>query len=491
MFQVQDILDRDYTAPDGVKLEGWWFGPPPNDTISSFEWTGEWTVTYETFRDMGGAFMVALVLIYILVVWEFGNFRIPALIMAPIPLTLLGIIPMHAIMGAEFTATSMIGWIALAGIIVRNSILLVDYSVHEVRRGTPVAEAVIRACKTRTRPIMITALALVAGSSVIFTDPIFQGMAISLASGVMVSTILTLIVIPLGCIKASKSLCEVAAAGFIPTEAIPTMPDQPAVPVAEAAPKAYKTPLWLTIWSKLVGGVMVVFYLVRGIFLLLGQLFKRKQSAPPPPPPTPASPPATPTAGSATPTGTPSPGTPAPGGTPTPAPVAGQVGAQAGSSDEDTEESLAEPPVKAEKSPKVSKKSESGTVADAEEGLEPDQAVASAPRKVRVKAGTGKKTGAVSRAEASPVKRKRVAGNKAVAKKVPPKSRVKSKAVKQTASTRSEPEMLSGSQQTQDDVVENQVPEASPTPRDNPRTPGKGGRRGIRLKNVGDNGGME
>lgn len=338
---------------------------------------------------------------------------------------------------------------------------------------------------------MITALALVAGSSVIFTDPIFQGMAISLASGVMVSTILTLIVIPLGCIKASKSLCDVAAAGFTPTEAIPTMPDQPAAPVAEAAPKAYKTPLWLTIWSKLVGGVMVVFYLVRGIFLLLAQLFKRKQSAPPPPPPTPASPPATPTAGGAAPTGTPSPGTPAPGGTPTPASVAGQVGAQAGSSDEDTEESLAEPPVKAEKSPKVSKKSESGAVAAAEEGLEPDQAVASAPRKVRVKAGTGKKTGAVSRAEASPVKRKRVAGTKAVAKKAPPKSRVKSKAVKQTASTRSEPEMLSGSQQTQDDVVENQAPKASPTPRDKPRTPGKGGRRGIRLKNVGDNGGME
>ena len=213
MLQIQDILGRDYVTPDGVKLDGYWLGPPPDDTISSFEWTGEWTVTFETFRDMGAAFIVALVLIYILVVWEFGNFRIPALIMAPIPLTLLGIIPMHAIMGAEFTATSMIGWIALAGIIVRNSILLVDFSIHEVRRGTPVAEAVIRSCKTRTRPIMITALALVAGSSVIFTDPIFQGMAISLASGVMVSTILTLIVIPLGCIKASKALCEVAAAG--------------------------------------------------------------------------------------------------------------------------------------------------------------------------------------------------------------------------------------------------------------------------------------
>jgi hypothetical protein len=175
---------------------------------------------------------------------------------------------------------------------------------------------------------------------------------------------------------------------------------------------------------------------------------------------------------------------------PTPAPVAGRVGAQAGSSDEETEESIAEPPVKAEKSPEASKKPESGTVAAAEAGLEPEQAVAPSPRKVRIKAGTGKKIGAVSRAKASPVRRKPVAGNKAVAKKVPPRSSVKSEAVKQTAST-PEPEMLSVSQQTQDDVVESQAPEASPTPRDKPRTPGKGGRRGIRLKNVGDNGGME
>ena len=232
MFQVQDILANEYTAPDGVKVDAFWFKPPPDDTVSSIEWTGEWTVTFETFRDMGAAFMVALVLIYILVVWEFGNFRIPALIMAPIPLTLLGIIPMHAIMGAEFTATSMIGWIALAGIIVRNSILLVDFAIHEIQRGVPVAEAVIRSCKTRTRPIMITALALVCGSSVIFTDPIFQGMAISLASGVMVSTILTLIVIPLGCIKASRSLCEVAAVG--------NDLDPAALMASEAAPMAAK-----------------------------------------------------------------------------------------------------------------------------------------------------------------------------------------------------------------------------------------------------------
>ncbi|MES9904125.1 MAG: efflux RND transporter permease subunit, partial [Sedimenticola sp.] len=244
MFQVQDLLaDHDYAAPDGVKLheggmmkDGFhWFSPPSDDTTTSIEWTGEWTVTFETFRDMGGAFMVALVLIYILVVWEFGNFRIPALIMAPIPLTLLGIIPAHAILGAEFTATSMIGWIALAGIIVRNSILLVDFAVHEIQRGIPVTEAVIRSCKTRTRPIIITALALVCGSGVILTDPIFQGMAISLASGVLVSTILTLVVIPLGCINASRSLCEVAAVGYdggnvpLPEEVVPA-PRAPAMP---------------------------------------------------------------------------------------------------------------------------------------------------------------------------------------------------------------------------------------------------------------------
>lgn len=275
MFQIKDAMDAaDYKAPDGVVPEAYWIGPPPHDRYSSWEWSGEWTVTYETFRDMGAAFMVALVFIYILVVWEFGNFRIPLVIMAPIPLTLLGIIPAHLIMfnlglGGEFTATSMIGWIALAGIIVRNSILLVDFSIHEVQKGVPVAESVIRACKTRTRPIMITALALVAGSSVIFTDPIFQGMAISLASGVLVSTILTLVVIPLGCVAASKDLLEVAA-----TTAAST--GMPMVPATEAGArkmlrdeKKTKASILVTTWNYLVEGITLGFYLVRGIFLLI------------------------------------------------------------------------------------------------------------------------------------------------------------------------------------------------------------------------------
>jgi hypothetical protein len=249
---------------------------------------------------MGAAFMVALVLIYVLVVWEFGNFRIPALIMAPIPLTLLGIIPMHAIMGAEFTATSMIGWIALAGIIVRNSILLVDFSIHEVQRGVPVKEAVIRSCKTRTRPIMITALALVAGSSVIFTDPIFQGMAISLASGVMVSTILTLVVIPLGCIKAERALCQVAAAGCAPGTPLPEAILAVTAPVEQAVAPARKSSfsfsnLLLTVWAKVAGALMMVFYAIRGIFLLLGQMVSKPARPAPAPAPVaakPAAPPA-------------------------------------------------------------------------------------------------------------------------------------------------------------------------------------------------------
>ncbi len=207
MFDVIDSL-QDYVAPDGVSLEGTWTGPPETDTVSGFEWGGEWTVTYETFRDMGMAFAAAIILIYMLVVMEFGNFSLPAVIMAPIPLTLVGIIPGHWLFGAEFTATSMIGFIALAGIIVRNSILLVDFTKREVEEGRPVTDSVLLACKARTRPIVVTALALVGGSGVIIFDPIFKGMAISLAFGVLVSTVLTLVIIPLGAITVRKSFAE-------------------------------------------------------------------------------------------------------------------------------------------------------------------------------------------------------------------------------------------------------------------------------------------
>uniref|UniRef100_UPI0034DE6A38 efflux RND transporter permease subunit n=1 Tax=Candidatus Thiodubiliella endoseptemdiera TaxID=2738886 RepID=UPI0034DE6A38 len=217
MFGVDDLL-LDYQTVDGKVLQGEYLGPPEDQTKPSFEWGGEWTVTYETFRDMGIAFAIALVVIYMLVVWQFGNFIIPAVIMAPIPLTLLGIVPGHWLMGSEFTATSMIGWIALAGIIVRNSILLVDFTVQEYVKGKSFFDAVIDSCAARTRPIMITAFALVGGSSVILSDPIFQGMAISLLFGVLVSTVLTLIVIPLGTLSAGEASCRAIAVnmGLLP-----------------------------------------------------------------------------------------------------------------------------------------------------------------------------------------------------------------------------------------------------------------------------------
>ena len=227
MLKVDAML-KDYTTPDGVVMSGTMTGPPADTGESGFEWGGEWTVTYETFRDMGLAFAVALVLIYMLVVGMFGNFLVPAIIMAPIPLTLLGIVPGHYIMDAQFTATSMIGFIALAGIIVRNSILLVDFAVEEVRTGIDAREAVLRSCKARTRPIMITAFALMGGASVILTDPIFQGMAVSLLFGVFVSTVLTLVVIPLGCVSASESLKQVAVArGIDSEEPVEEETDQP------------------------------------------------------------------------------------------------------------------------------------------------------------------------------------------------------------------------------------------------------------------------
>jgi len=206
MFNVEDILEK-YTTPDGVTMTGMPMGliaPPEEDIQSGFEWGGEWTVTYETFRDMGLAFMAALLLIYGLIVWEFKNFTLAGLIMAPIPLTLIGIIPGHWLMSAEFTATSMIGFIALAGIVVRNSILLVEFVKNQLETGQKITDAVVSAGQIRMRPILITALTLMAGSWMIIDDPIFQGMAVSLLFGAAVATVLTLVVIPLGCISLKK-----------------------------------------------------------------------------------------------------------------------------------------------------------------------------------------------------------------------------------------------------------------------------------------------
>jgi len=191
MFEISDALKA--TAGDPPQ---WFFKQPVNPYEYSVKWDGEWQVTFETFRDMGIAYSVGLVLIYLLVVAQFGSYLVPLVIMAPIPLTLIGIMPGHALLGVQFTATSMIGMIALAGIIVRNSILLVDFMNQELAAGVPFEEAVIRAAAVRAKPIALTGVAAMAGAFFIVDDPIFSGLAVSLIFGIFVSTILTLVVIP-------------------------------------------------------------------------------------------------------------------------------------------------------------------------------------------------------------------------------------------------------------------------------------------------------
>jgi len=171
-------------------------GQPEDEAKPSILWDGEWEITYVTFRDMGAAFMVAIVGIYILVVAQFGSFKLPLVILTPIPLTLIGIVLGHWIFGAPFTATSMIGFIALAGIIVRNSILLVDFIRHGGGQGKTLREIVLEAGAVRFKPILLTAIAAMIGAATILVDPIFQGLAISLLFGLASSTLLTVLVIP-------------------------------------------------------------------------------------------------------------------------------------------------------------------------------------------------------------------------------------------------------------------------------------------------------
>ena len=184
--------------PEGGHLGEQFLGAPEERYGGyALRWDGEWTVTYETFRDMGIAYAVGLVLIYLLVVAQFGSYVVPLVIMAPIPLTLIGVMPGHALLGTQFTATSMIGMIALAGIIVRNSILLVDFVNLQVGEGVPLQEAVIHAAAARAKPIVLTGLAAMLGALFILDDPIFSGLAVSLLFGIAVSTLLTLVVIPI------------------------------------------------------------------------------------------------------------------------------------------------------------------------------------------------------------------------------------------------------------------------------------------------------
>jgi multidrug efflux pump subunit AcrB len=195
MAELHQAIGEQLTAY-GAPLEQHLVRPPDNPYRYSLKWDGEWQITYETFRDMGIAYSIGLILIYLLVVAQFRSYLVPLVIMAPIPLTIIGVMPGHALLGAQFTATSMIGMIALAGIIVRNSILLVDFINEELARGVPFEQAVIRAGAIRAKPIVLTGLAAVLGALFILDDPIFRGLAIALIFGLLVSTVLTLVVIP-------------------------------------------------------------------------------------------------------------------------------------------------------------------------------------------------------------------------------------------------------------------------------------------------------
>ena len=195
IMKMNQALDK-LTLPDGYKLVRYNSVQPESTDHYSMKWDGEWQITIEVFRDLGLAFAAVLILIYVLVVGWFKSFTVPLAIMAPIPLTLVGILPAHALLGDFFTATSMIGFIAGAGIIVRNSILVVDFIELRRREGMPLAEAVIDAGAVRLRPVLLTAAGVVVGASVILTDPIFQGLGLSLIAGGVASTFLSWPAVP-------------------------------------------------------------------------------------------------------------------------------------------------------------------------------------------------------------------------------------------------------------------------------------------------------
>jgi multidrug efflux pump subunit AcrB len=195
ILKMNVALDK-LQLPGGVKLNVMTTRLPDDTRTPAMKWDGEWHITYEVFRDLGIAFAAVLILIYILVVAWFQDFKIPIVIMAPIPLTLIGILPAHAMLGAFFTATSMIGFIAGAGIIVRNSIILVDFIELQRKQGASLEQAVVDAGAIRFRPMLLTAAAVIVGSFMILFDPIFQGLAVALMAGEVASTLLSRIAVP-------------------------------------------------------------------------------------------------------------------------------------------------------------------------------------------------------------------------------------------------------------------------------------------------------
>ena len=195
ILAMNRVLSR-LQLPEGYEFEIYNAKQPLDSNRYAMKWDGEWHITYEVFRDLGIAFAAVLLLIYILVVGWFQSFVTPLTIMTVIPFSLVGILPAHALMGAFFTATSTIGFIAGAGIVVRNSIILVDFIELRLREGAPLSQAVIDAGAVRFRPIALTAAAVIVGAAVILFDPIFQGLAISLMAGGIASLVLSPLTVP-------------------------------------------------------------------------------------------------------------------------------------------------------------------------------------------------------------------------------------------------------------------------------------------------------
>jgi len=185
------------SLPQGYSVNELYMDTPSDESNFTVKWDGEWQITLEVFRDLGAAFLVVILVIYMLIVGWFQNFKTPMVMMVAIPLSLVGIVLGHWLLGAFFTATSFIGMIALAGVMVRNSVLLIDFIEIRLNDGIPLKQAIIDAGAVRTTPILLTTGAVVIGASIILFDPIFQGLAISLVAGAIVSTLLTLIVVPL------------------------------------------------------------------------------------------------------------------------------------------------------------------------------------------------------------------------------------------------------------------------------------------------------
>lgn len=198
-YAISSISDsvQNMKVPSGYSIKEEYTQQPELEDNYSIKWDGEWQITYEVFRDLGVAFLVVILIIYMLIVGWFQNFTVPIIMLAAIPLSLIGIVIGHWIMGAYFTATSMIGFIALAGVMVRNSVLLIDFINIRLAEGIPLKQSILEAGAVRTTPILLTAGAVALGAVVILFDPIFQGLAISLMGGTVTSTFLTLIVVPL------------------------------------------------------------------------------------------------------------------------------------------------------------------------------------------------------------------------------------------------------------------------------------------------------